>query len=407
MSNRRIEPVWLAQSFFDDFVLVYPVYAIMMLEHGVGELDLGVLFVIWSASSLVFEIPSGVLGDLYDRRVYIFVGCLVRAGGYLAWWLMPTTPGFALGFILWSLGSAIHSGTLESLLFDALSAQGRVADFARIYGRGKAAHGLGVLAAMALGGYVAETGYTSVLLLSAAAPVVTGLIVLGGMSEPPRTLATEAKSASFLDTLTTAGRALLGNPRLRRVSVVYVVLIGTYGTIDEFPGALLDQTSRAEGAALSLGAIGLLYGAFVGAEAIGSAVAHRLQFLGHAQIGVASVIAHAVLLAALAAGVLMAWPVGVVLLTGGCATYFALMGVVSVLLESSLQHEIDVGARATVTSFAGAALEVWGILAYLVIGATAAAHSWAAALAVAAGIAVVISMCVFYTAGPRAARNRS
>ena len=175
MKNRHIERIWLAQAFVDDLVLVYPVYAIMMLDQGVGAFDLTVLFVIWSASALLFEVPSGVVGDLVDRRGYVFAGSLIRASGYLTWWLLPSFGGFALGFVLWSLGSAIHSGTLQSLLYDVLAEQGRPVAFARIYGRGQALNRLGILVAMALGGFVAETGYTSVLLLSAIAPIVSAI----------------------------------------------------------------------------------------------------------------------------------------------------------------------------------------------------------------------------------------
>ena len=79
------------------------------------------------------------------------------------------------------------------------------------------------------------------------------------------------------------------------------------------------------------------------------------------------------------------------LLCAGVGLYFALMGAVEVLLETSLQHEIDVGARATITSVAGAAMELGGIVLYLVIGVTAAAWNWSAALAVVAIAAVARS----------------
>lgn len=402
-ANRFIEPVWLGQSFLDDLVLVYPVYAIMMLEHGVGELDLTLLFVIWSASSLTFEIPSGVLGDLLDRRAYVIVGSLIRASGYLTWWLLPSFAGFAAGFVLWSLGSAIHSGTLESLLYDALAEQGRTAEFSRIYGRGRAVNNVGVLIAMALGGFVAETGYMAVLLLSALAPVLSGALVFGLIREPPRSHADpESGPPGFFLTLRSAGAALHGNRALRRISVMFVGLVAVFGTIDEFPGPLL-----AEHGVLTLGVIGVLYGAFLGAQSVGSAFAHRLRAMPLQRIALLSLLAHAVMLAALAAGVWMAWPTGGVLLCTGLCLYFAIMGVVEVLLETSLQHEIDVSARATITSVASAALEVCGIALYLVIGAAAAAVSWSAGLAVAAGIAVLLSAGFVYSAGPSAPRSRS
>ncbi|HEY5644793.1 MAG TPA: MFS transporter [Pseudomonadales bacterium] len=403
MRNRHIERIWLAQSFVDDLVLAYPVYAIMMLEHGVGAFELTVLFVIWSASALVFEIPSGVLGDLLDRRRYALVGSLIRACGFLLWLVWPSFPGFAAGFVLWSMGSAIHSGTLQALLYDVLAEQGRTQAFARIYGRGRALGSAGVLTAMAIGGYVAETGYTAVLLLSALAPAVSGALIVGLISEPARTHAqTGAAEPAFTATLNAAVRALRTNRALARVSVMFVGLVALFGTIDEFPGTLL-----AEQGVMSLGTIGLLYGAFLGAQSLGSALAHRLHAVKLGRIAVVSAFAHCLLLGALAAGAWLAWPQAGVLLCTGVCLYFGIMGAVEVLLETGLQHEIDVGARATITSFSGAAMEVCGILLYLVIGAVADIGSWSAALAVVAAIAIVLSVGFVYSAGPSALRSRS
>lgn len=409
MSNRHIERVWLARAFADDLVLVYPVYAIMMLDSGVGEFELTVLFVIWSASALIFEVPSGVVGDLIDRRAYVLAGSLIRASGYLTWWLAPSFPGFALGFVLWALGGAIHSGTLQSLLYDVLAEQGRTAAFARIYGRGQAANNLGVLTAMALGGFVAETGYTTVLLLSAVAPILSGVLIAGLVREPPRSHAdAHADGPTFTATLSAAVSALRVNRALRRVSIMFVALVAMFGTIDEFPGTLLaDLNQHTARGMLSLGAIGLLYGAFLGAQSVGSALAHRFRAVSFRSLAVASLFAHVLLLAALAAGVWVVWPQGGVLLCAGLSLYFGLMGVVEVLLETSLQHEIDVGARATITSFSGAAMDLCGIGLYLLIGASAAARGWSAALAVVAVLAMLLSAAFIYSAGPSAARSRS
>ncbi|MEM8767030.1 MAG: MFS transporter [Pseudomonadota bacterium] len=380
--SRRVEAIWLAQSFFDDFILVYPVYAILMLERGASEFELSILFVIWSASAVLFEIPSGVLADRLDRRRYVFTGSLIRALGFLTWWLWPVLPGFAVGFVLWSLGSAIHSGTLQALLHDLLAEQRRGDAFARIYGRGKAAQSLGVLLAMAIGGFVAETGYTLVLLLSAAAPIVAGGLVLGLLEEPPRTFVKTTDDGTRERPLALALRALLSNGRLRLIAMMFVLFMGLSGVMDEYLGPLL-----AEPGTLSLGVIGVLYGVILGSRALGTLAAHRLRRLSLSRIGLISAAAHAVLLVGLLAGVSASNPTLVLAL---CA-YFALQGVVEVLLETHQQAAIDVSARATVTSVAGAGLEVWAVVLFVSIGVLAENAGWTAALGTVAVVAVLLS----------------
>lgn len=396
-TNRSIESVWLAHCFLDELVLIYPVYAIMMLDAGISAAGLAGLFVVWSLSALVFEIPSGVIGDLVNRKLYVAVGSLIRAGGYLIWAVYPELVGFGLGFVLWSLGSAIHSGTMQALLHDVLVEQGRPGEFARIYGRGKSAESAGVLVAMALGGFLAQFGYEEVLLLSALAPVLAAGLIFAYVAEPPRSHSKmeEAEGEeTFGATFARAVRSIRSNRSIGLIAAMFVFFLGASGVVDEYVGPLLEEPG-----VLSLGAIGLLYGAILGSRAIGTALAHRARALGLRQIGIVSLLAHGLLFAGMMDN--LVW---LVLAT---AIYFAAMGVVEVLLETNLQREIAVHARATITSIAGAGLEVWGVVLFLLIGIRAEAAGWAAAIALAALVAVAISAALALLAGSAGGRIRS
>jgi MFS family permease len=395
MSLRRVEGVWLAQSFLDDFILIYPVYAIMMLESGISAFQLSVLFIIWSLSSLVFEIPSGVVGDLVNRKAYVFVGSAIKGCGYLIWLGFPGFAGFALGFVLWSLGSAVHSGTLQALLHDLLAERGQTDAFSRLYGRGRAASSLGVLVGMMLGGFAAEpgfaaeSGYDAVLLLSALAPFASGALVLFGLPDIRRS-SVGWESGRLATTLATALQALRGNRVLLLNAVMFVCFMGMSGVVDEYVGPLL-----AAPGILTLGVIGVLYGIILGARALGAALAHRLRHIPLRRIGLLSLAAHMMLLASQAGQGL--W------LAGGCALYFAVMGAVEVLLETNVQREIEVDARATITSVAGAGLEVWGVGLFLVIGLAADAMGWAVAVGLVAMLAALLSAGFSWVAGRGAA----
>jgi MFS family permease len=385
VNNRLIEPVWLAHTFIDDLILIYPVYAIMMLGEGVNEFELSVLFVIWALASFAFEIPSGVVADKVDRRRYLFAGSLAGAAGFLVWWLWPIFSGFALGFVLWSLGSAIHSGTQQSLLYDVLHEQNRTSAFARIYGRGKAASSVAVLFAMALGGFLAQNGYPSVLLLSALAPFLSGLLVLAFIREPirshsgPLDEASEEQERPFREALLSLRR----QPRLRLIALMFIVFVGLSGVVDEYIGPLLKDELN-----MTLGTIGLIYGAVLGCLAFGNAIAHRLGAVQLSTLGRVSAGSHLLL----AAGLALAVHVNVVWLIVSSGLYFFVMGAVQVLLETGLQNEIDVSARATITSVAGAGLEIWVTGLFLAIGALAVSFGWSSALMAVALAAVLISL---------------
>ncbi len=359
----------------------------MMLERGVDEVGLSGLFAIWALAALLLEIPSGVIGDRVDRRRYNFVGSLAGASGFLCWWMWPEFWGFALGFILWSIGSAIHSGTQQSLLHDALAEQGRATDFARIYGRGKSLQSLAVLTAMGLGGFAAQSGYQGVLLLSALAPLLAGSLVLGLLQEPVRTNADEADEADADEVtgnpLTVAIAALAANPSLRLVSLMFILFLGLSGVVDEYLGPLLRELGN-----FSLGVIGVLSGLILGSRALGTAFAHRLRTLPLRRIGFASAGGHLLMILGLIAGLSSG---GFWLVLALCI-YFAIMGAVEVLLEANLQHGIEVSARATITSIAGSGLEVWAALLFLFVGAIAGQAGWSTALSSVGLVAVFLSV---------------
>jgi hypothetical protein len=38
-------------KFFDDLVLIYPLYAVMFADHGLSAMQIGVLLAVWTLSS--------------------------------------------------------------------------------------------------------------------------------------------------------------------------------------------------------------------------------------------------------------------------------------------------------------------------------------------------------------------
>src|SRR5689334_10355175 len=99
------------------------------------------LFAIWSVVSFAFEVPSGALADAWSRRGLYAIGEFLTAAGYALWLIWPAFPGFALGFVLWGLGGALASGSLEALVYDQVGD-----DYARVMGR---AGTIGILATLA------------------------------------------------------------------------------------------------------------------------------------------------------------------------------------------------------------------------------------------------------------------
>jgi MFS family permease len=70
-------PAFYTYLFLDDLVLLYPVYTLLFSDSGLSVWQISSLFVIWSVSSILFEVPSGAIADSTSRRRLLVIGPLL------------------------------------------------------------------------------------------------------------------------------------------------------------------------------------------------------------------------------------------------------------------------------------------------------------------------------------------
>jgi len=328
------------------------VYALLFADAGLTTAEISSLFVIWSVVSFTAEIPSGAWADTWSRRRLYALGALLTALGYLSWTVWPAYPGFALGFVLWGLGGAFGSGTLEALLHDSLDDP---SEYARIAGRGGTVAILSMLAATLLATPVFLLGgYVLVGLLSTVVALAAGVLALGF---PESSSSDPAGPVGYLDTL----RAGLRHARSGRAVVwalVVAALVPGFTALDEY----LPLVTRATGVPVAYA--GLFFAVPALFMALGSELAGRRSHLGPRSLGVVLAVASVLL----AAGGLSGHVAG--MLPIGAA--FGLLQFAIVRSETNLQEVTPSAVRATVLSVSGFAAEVVAVALYAFFGLGAA-----------------------------------
>jgi MFS family permease len=96
------------------------------------------------------QVPTGIIADLYSRRLFVVVGHLLMGVGLLAWGPLPNYAGLLVVNAIWAVGAVCVDGALEAWAADEIGPDRVGTAFVRA---GQTAQGgtvLGIVAAAAL-----------------------------------------------------------------------------------------------------------------------------------------------------------------------------------------------------------------------------------------------------------------
>lgn len=362
-----------------DTVPIYALYALLFEEAGLSTAQISTLFLLWSSTGIVAEVPSGALADRFSRRGALCVSGLLQALAYFLWILFPGYPAFAAGFLLWGLGGAFASGALAALLYDGLATHGAAEHYPRVYGQVTAARLVSqVPAAVAATALFARGGYDLVGWVSVATCAASAALAMllpdtpAGARGPDGTGDSNgtADEAGYLATLRAGLAEAAWRPAVRAVVVAVAVLGALDGLEEYFPLLAADWGVATSAVPTALLAVPI-------AGAAGAALGGRVSRLGARPL--AALLGAAV--AVFTAAGMWRRPAGV----AGIAVAYFLYQLVLVVVDARLQERIEGRARATVTSVASLGTDLIGMVLYAAwaVGQPLAVAAIALAMAVA------------------------
>ncbi|MBU1374702.1 MAG: MFS transporter [Alphaproteobacteria bacterium] len=337
---RRLLLSACALRFLDTFLLIVPFYTVMFAEKGLSPAQIGLVLGAWSATGLLLEIPCGVLADRMSRRWLLAISQLLRAAGFLVWLAFPGFWGFLIGLTLWGMKSATMSGAFEAVVYDELKALGREAEYAKVFGRAKAARGVGLVAASLTAAVAAPLGYGPLIVASAIAGVAAAGAALLLPSAPRAVTVADWGYLSHLRRGAREAISLPGIPAL--ILFIAGVQAVAYATADYW-----QLFGRDVG--LAKPAIALFIAAMATAEAIGSVLSHRIGRLDPRWLYAVTCVGGLSIVAA--AGTFQAWSVIFPL------AYMGLYSLVDVSADARFHHALRGETRATVASLKGFATQ--------------------------------------------------
>jgi MFS family permease len=342
-----------------DAIPLYPVYPVLFADHGLSTAEISALYILWSATGIVLQLPAGALADRVSRRQLLVIGGLLRVVGFGLWVAVPSFGAFAAGFVLWGVSSALTDGTFEAFVYDELAA----VDATGAYGRLAARSGTGGLIASAGATALAVPlfvvgGFGLVGWVSVAVCAVEALLSLSLPARPRVEQIGEGGLRGYVETLRTGIAEAATRPSVRGL-VLLAALLPALTAIDEY----VPLVGRDYGVPASVVPVFLLVITLT--AAIGNWAAGRWWSIRGSRLAWTLAIGAA----ALAVSGLTKAPSGFT----GVAIAFGVVQFGITSAEVRLQHAITGPARATVTSVAGVGADVFSVA---VFAASAGVAQW-------------------------------
>lgn len=112
--------------FMESFLcgLTAPVISLILLSHGANIGTLSLFIGLYSASVILFEIPSGMFADMYGRKMVFLLAHFFLCLNYLLLLNSEGVVRLTLACVCWGIGRAFSSGSLEALIVEEAISQG-------------------------------------------------------------------------------------------------------------------------------------------------------------------------------------------------------------------------------------------------------------------------------------------
>jgi MFS family permease len=159
---RRVQRTYLLLTLLSTLAasFIWGINTLFLLDAGLSNAEAFAANAFFTAGMVIFEIPTGVLADIWGRRTSYLLGAatlLLSTLLYLAMWRTQAPLwGWAIASVLIGLGFTFFSGATEAWLVDALAFSGFKESLESVLARGQVMGGAAMLTGSVAGGFVAQ-----------------------------------------------------------------------------------------------------------------------------------------------------------------------------------------------------------------------------------------------------------
>jgi DHA3 family tetracycline resistance protein-like MFS transporter len=219
-------PVYLISSaawaFF--FTLITTVNLVYQVETaGLSPLQLVLVGTVLEGTAFLFEVPTGIVADVYSRRLSVIIGMALTGLGFLIEGFFPVFGAILLAQVVWGTGYTFISGAQEAWIVDEVGE----ANAGRVLMRGSQLAQVGGLLGVLPSVLLATLALNVPILAGGAGYLLLALFLILRMPETHFQPAPREGRSSYRQMVHTFGegaRLVRGRPILLTLIVVVAVL---------------------------------------------------------------------------------------------------------------------------------------------------------------------------------------
>jgi DHA3 family tetracycline resistance protein-like MFS transporter len=187
---------------------------------GMTPLELVLTGTTLEASIFILEIPTGMVADVFGRRISILIGLLLNAAGFLLQGLWPAFVGVLLAQVLWGAGYTFTSGASEAWITDETSEEIAAVLFVKAEQKALIGAVVGLLIGMLFG----LVNYAAAIVLSGIGFVFLTIYMISAIKETGYTPLHHMDSNPYVD----LKRTLMDGMKLTRMNhqLLWIFAVG-------------------------------------------------------------------------------------------------------------------------------------------------------------------------------------
>lgn len=129
------------------------IFILFLLDRNFSNVQIGILQSVLFWSNFASEMPTGVFGDRWGRKISMFIGLFLLAISALGHIICHSFSAFLVIFAIQGLAFSFISGSDSALLYDSLKSVKREDEYIKIHAHLSALHSITLGLAMAIGGF--------------------------------------------------------------------------------------------------------------------------------------------------------------------------------------------------------------------------------------------------------------